>query len=243
MLGLLKFTLLLFRQISILILLLINGLYCNYTLAESVDIDKKIKELDLPEGIVENSPVFQEWLKSVPNVLEKIKHEPSFTSRIKLGYAEFPSNNHHGGIYLGIEDLFLGKTPLTFNADYHTDFKGDRLLVGTDLHYYILPLGNYVNLAPVIGYRYIQTEGYHTDGINVGLRLGLIFTPYGGGDIFITQSFVSPTGNQEVGITEITAGYAITEKIRLSAEIEWQNSVKQADSRVGIGLEWIINNR
>lgn len=243
MLGLLKFTLLLFRQISIFTILLFSVFYCNDTLAESVDIEKKVKELDLDEEIIENSPVFQEWLKSVPNVLEKIKHEPSFTSRIKLGYVEYPSNHHHGGIYLGIEDLFIGKTPLTFNADYHTDFKGDRLSVGTDLHYYILPLGSYVNLAPVIGYRYIQTEGYHTDGVNVGLRLGLIFSPYGAGDIFITQSFVSPTGNQEVGITEITAGYAITEKIRLSAEIEWQNSVKQADSRVGIGLEWIINSR
>lgn len=243
MLDLPKFNFLLFGKISILFFILFNSFYCDYTFAEPVSIDEKIKELDLPEEIIENSPLFQEWLKSVPNVLEKIKHEPAFTSRIKWGYVEFPSNHHHGGIYLGIEDLFIGKTPLTFNADYHTDFKGDRLSVGTDLHYYILPLGSYVNLAPVIGYRYIQTEGYHTDGINVGLRLGLIFSPYGAGDIFITQSFVSPTGNQEVGITEITAGYAITEKIRLSAEIEWQNSVKQADSRVGIGLEWIINNR
>ncbi len=110
------------------------------------------------------------------------------------------------------------------------------------MHYYLLPLGSYINLAPVIGYRYIETEGYHADGINVGVRLGLIFSPYGGGDIFVTQNFVSPTGSNEIGITEISVGYAITEKIRLSTEIEWQNSRQKADSQVGIGLEWMINN-
>jgi hypothetical protein len=227
---------------SIIIGLSINLINCYGILAQSLDIEQKSKELDLDKEIIENSPVFQEWLKSVPIVLNKIENKPSFTTRIKLGYAEFPSNHHQGGISVGIEDLFIGKTPLTFNADYNTDFKGDRLSAGADLHYYLLPLGSYINLAPVVGYRYIETEGYHTDGVNVGIRLGLIFSPYGGGDLFVTQSFVSPTNSNEIGITEINAGYAITEKIRLSAEIEWQNSRQKGDSQIGIGLEWIIND-
>lgn len=241
MLSILNLNFVFLQRLIIFFIVFFNCLCFNSVFAQLIDIDKKSEEFDLDKEIIENSPVFQKWLKQVPNVLDKIENEPIFTTRVKFGYAEFPSNHHHGGIYLGIEDLFIGKTPLTFNADYSTDFRGDRLSVGTSLHYYLLPLGSYVNIAPVLGYRYLQTEGYHTDGVNIGLRLGLIFSPHGAGDIFITQSFVFPTSNQEVGITDITAGYAISEKIRLSAGVEWQNSEKKGDSQVKIGLEWILN--
>ncbi len=228
---------LIFFSFFVLLTTILNS---KSVLSKPLNIEDKAKELEVDKEIIENSPVWQEWLQSPPVVLDKIRNKPSFTPRIKFGYTQFPSTHHQGGITVGIEDLFIGKTPLTFNADYSGSFQGDRVSVGTDLHYYLFPLGGYVNLAPVIGYRYLETQGYHTDGINLGLRLGLILSPGGAGDIFVTQSFVSPTGSHEVGITEINAGYAITENIRISTEFEWQNSRQKGDSQIGIGLEWII---
>ena len=100
-------------------------------------------------------------------------------------------------------------------------------------------MGSYINIAPVVGYRYLETNGFNTDGVNVGARLVLSLSPGGAADIFVTQSFVSPGSNEEVGITNISAGYAITENIRLSTDIQWQNSIQKEDSRVGISLEWM----
>ena len=43
----------------------------------------------------------------------------------------------------------------------------------------------------------------------------------------------------EVGITNLSFGYAITPNMRLSTEIEKQNSRIKKDSQVSILLEWI----
>lgn len=214
-------------------------------MAQQSDFSEKSAEFDLEPSIIENSPVIREWMQKIPDVSHKITHQPSFRTRYRLGYSEFPSNRNSGGIFVGVEDIFIGNTPLTFSAKYSQDLSNsshpqfDRLSVGANLQYYLLPLGSYVNIAPVLGYRYMETAGYNTGGVNVGVRLGLIFSPQGAGDIFITQSFVSPTGNEEVGITEINMGYAITKNLRLATEIGWQNSIKQNDSQISVGFEWM----
>jgi hypothetical protein len=202
---------------------------------------EKGQQFDLSPEIIESSPVLQQWLEEIPNVLEEIKNQPSFPTRIRVGYVQFPSNHHSGGVQLAVEDIFIANTNLTLSGEYYTSFsdKNNRLSVGGDLHYYLFPLGSYANIAPVVGYRYLETNNYHTDGVNVGARLVLSLSPSGAGDIFITQSFVSPGSNQEVGITQISAGYAITKNMRLSTDIQWQNSVENKDSKVGILLEWI----
>lgn len=203
-------------------------------LAQTVD------NLDLSPEIIEDSPVFQRWLEKVPNVLEDIRNEPSFATRLRLGYSVFPSNDGVGGINLGIEDVFLGKTGLTLSGDYQTSFNGDRLSVGTSLNYFFFPLGSYINIAPVVGYRYLETGNYATDGVNVGARLMLAFSRTGAGDISLTQSFVSPGGNEEVGLTTLTVGYAVTNHLRLAVDLQKQNSRKAKDSMVGLVFEWLL---
>ncbi len=204
--------------------------------AQEVNLEQ---EIGLPPEVIESSPVLQRWLEDVPNVLEDIHHDPSFRTRLRLGYSQFPSTNQEEGITVGVEDIFIGDTGLTVSADYHSSFEGGRSSWGTDLHYYILPLGNYINVAPVVGYRNITTDGYATDGVNLGAKLQLSLSRTGAADIAITQSFVSPGSSEEVGITNLSVGYAVSSQVRLSTDIERQNSLQGQDSRVGIVLEWM----
>ncbi|MBE9127755.1 MULTISPECIES: hypothetical protein [unclassified Coleofasciculus] len=196
-------------------------------------------ELELSPEIIEDSPVLQRWLQEVPNVLEDIRHDPSFRTRLRLGYSQFPSTDQAGGFIVGVEDIFIGRTGLTVSGDYQASFNEERETVGADLRYYLRPLGSYFNVAPVVGYRYLETEGYSTDGVNVGVRLLLVLSRTGAADVSLTQSFVSPGSNDEVGITTLSFGYAVTQNLRLSTDIQKQNSREEKDSRVGVVLEWM----
>ena len=205
-----------------------------------IPTDSENNPLDLPENIIQESPTLQRWLKEVPDILEDIKHDPSFRTRIRLGFITFPSTDNAAGINLGVEDIFIERTGLTISADYQSAFNGDRNAVGTDLHYFLLPLGNYFNFAPFVGYRYVQSNDFNTDGVHLGLRLMLSLSRTGAGDISLSQSFISPGGNEEVGITSLSIGYAVLPQIRLSTDLEWQNSIENNDSRAGINLEWLF---
>jgi hypothetical protein len=194
--------------------------------------------IDVTPEIIESSPVLQRWLKEIPDVLEDINNDPSFRTRVRLGYTEFSSNHHQGGIILGVEDGFIGNR-LTVRGEYQISFKGNRETVGADLQYYVLPLGAYVNIAPVVGYRYLETGNYSTDGVNIGLKLMLPLSRNGAADLSVTQSFVSLGSSNEVGITTFTAGYAFTSNLHLAADIQQQNSRVAKDSRVSIVFEWM----
>ena len=196
-------------------------------------------DLDLSPEIIENSPVLQRWRREVPNVLQDIRHDPSFRTRLRLGYSQFPSTGQAAGFNVGVEDAFIGRTGLTVSADYQRSFNGKRQAYGADLRYYVLPLGNYVNIAPVVGYRNIETDKYSTDGVNIGARLMLALSRTGAADISLTQTFVSPGSSEEVGLTTISVGYAVTRNLRLSTDIQKQNSTRHKDSRVGVVLEWM----
>jgi hypothetical protein len=196
-------------------------------------------DLDLDPKIRQESPVLERWLEKIPDIAEDIRNDPSFRTRVRLGYAEFPSSDHSSGVILGVEDVFFGKTSLTLSGDYQTAFNGKRTAVGANLQYYLLPLGDYVNVAPILGYRYIQTGNYSTDGLNLGLKLKLALSRTGAADITVSQSFVSPGGDNEVGLTTLSVGYALTPNIRLAADIQAQNSRARKDSTVGILLEWM----
>lgn len=200
---------------------------------------KPAQELELSPEIIENSPVLQRWQRNIPNVLEEIRNDPSFRTRIRLGYSQFPSTGQAAGFNVGVEDVFIGRTGLTVSGDYQRSFNGKREAYGADLHYYVLPLGSYVNIAPVVGYRNLQTDKYATDGINVGARLMLALSRTGAADISLTQSFVSPGNAEEVGMTTLSVGYAVTRNLRLSTDIQKQNAPQHKDSRVGIVLEWM----
>ncbi|MGK7902232.1 MAG: hypothetical protein AB4352_12630 [Hormoscilla sp.] len=201
-------------------------------------------ELDLSPEIIESSPVLQRWQRQVPSVWSDIKHDPSFPTRLRLGYSLFPDSDA-AGFHFGLEDLFVGRTGLTISADYYgtgdrpADGPKNRTSYGGDLRYYLRPLGSYINIAPVVGYRYLETDGDVRDGINLGLRLLLVPSRGGGADIALTQTFVSPGGSAEVGITTLSFGYALTPHLRLSTDIQQQNTPDNKDSRFGILLEWM----
>ena len=197
------------------------------------------QELDLSPEIIEHSPVLQRWLKKVPNVLDEIRHDPSFRTRVRVGYSQFPSTGQAAGFNVGVEDVFIGSTGLTVSGDYQRSFNGKRESYGTDVRYYVLPLGSYVNFAPQVGYRNLTTGNFSTDGVNVGARLMLALSRTGAADVSLTQSFVSPGSRDEVGITTLSFGYAVTHNLRVSTDIQKQNSREEKDSRVGIVLEWM----
>jgi hypothetical protein len=198
------------------------------------------QKLDLPPEVIENSPVLRKWLKGVPNVLEDIRHDPSFRTRLRFGFSWFPSTNDAVGINLGVEDIFIDRTGLTISGNYQAVFNGNRLSTGANLHYFLFPLGGYVNFAPLLGYRYVQSNDFNTDGLNLGARLMLALSRTGAADLSLSQSFISPGGNNEVGITSLSVGYAVTSNLRLSSDLEFQNSREDKDRRFGINLEWLL---
>ena len=196
--------------------------------------------IDLDPKLIQSSPVLQRWLKQIPDVLTDIKRDPSFRTRLRLGYAQFPSTQQAGGLNIGLEDVFVGRSGVTLSGNYQTAFNGKREAWGGDLRYYIRPLGSVINVAPVIGYRHLETTQYSIEGVHVGLRLLLVPSRTGAADLAITQSWVAPRGDDEVGLTTLTFGYALTHNLRLSTDLQKQNSRFRSDSSVSVGLEWLF---
>jgi hypothetical protein len=199
-----------------------------------------IPELDIQPEIIKNSPVLRRWRRKVPNVLEDIHKDPSFTTRLQWGYSLFTSTDNSSGLHLGVEDIFIGRSGLTVSGDYQVAFNGKRETIGANLNYYVRPLGSYVNFAPIVGYRYLQTDDYTTDGINVGAKLLLVLSRGGASDISLAQSWISPGSENEVGLTKLSFGYAVSPQLRLSTNIQKQNSRQNKDSSIGMILEWML---
>lgn len=194
--------------------------------------------LNLSPEIIEQSPVLQRWLEAVPDVQADIRNDPSFTTRVQVGTTFFPSTDGTGGFAIAVEDWFIGRTPLTVSADYQQNYRGDRQAYGADLHYYLLPLGGYFNLAPTVGYRTAKSaEDYDVSGANVGVRLRFVPSRTGAADLTLDQSWVVGD-SQGLSITQLNLGYAIAQDLRLSTDLEWQSTADKNDSRVGINLEW-----
>jgi hypothetical protein len=196
-------------------------------------------DLDINPDVIKSSPVLQKWRKQVPSVWDDINHTPSFKTRFRLGYNQFPSNGDASGFNVGVEDVFIPKTKLTVSAEYQGSFNGDRSYFGTDLRYYVRDLGTYVNVAPTVGYRHIETPKYQRDGVNLGVKVQLNLSRGGGADLALTQSWVSPGSNKEIGLTGLSVGYAVTKKTRLAIDIQKQNAPENKDSRVGFVWEWM----
>lgn len=197
-------------------------------------------DLDLDPALIERSPVLRRWQESVPDVLSEIRNDPSFRTRLRLGYSQFPADEQAAGFNVGIEDVFLGRSKLTVSGTYQRAFDGNQEAYGGDLYYYVLPLGSSVNLAPLVGYRHLDTDRYTTDGVNVGARLRIIPSRTGAADITFTQSWVAPGTSEEVGISTLSFGYAVTHDLRLATDLEQQNAPARKDSRVAIVLEWLL---
>lgn len=186
------------------------------------------------------SPVLDKWEKQTPNVLDDIRRDPSFRTRVRLGLSYFPSTNDSVGWNVGVEDFFIGKTSLTLSGNYIASFNGDRKAGGADFRYYLLPLGGYFNIAPVLGYRYLESPRYTTDGLNVGFRVQAVPSRTGAADLAFMLTWVDPGQYDEVGVLTLSFGYALTKNVRLSTDIEKQNSRYKKDNRFGVSLEYMF---
>ena len=200
-------------------------------------------EFELEPGTVNRSPVLQDWVEETPDVLREIRREPSFPSRLQLSYALFPSSGDERGLSIGVEDVFVGDLPLTVNADYGANFDGndsDREAYGAHLRYYVLPVGGYVNVAAIVGYRHVEAVDYSESGVQMGFQVKVIPSRGGGADFAYTQTWVSPTEDDSVMITGLEFGYGLTERLRLATDVEWQFAPGATDSHLGIGVEWVL---
>jgi hypothetical protein len=193
--------------------------------------------IDLSPEIINGSPVLQKWLKGIPDVMDEIKNDPSFRTRVKVGYSQYPSTAQTGGFHVAVDDVFFGRNGLSASANYNAG--GSRSAYGVDAQYYLLPLGGYINVTPIVGFRHLQTDKYNRDGLNLGVKLMLVPARGGGADIAVSQSWVGLGSSTETGLTTLSVGYAINNHLRLSTDIQQQNAKENYDSRVGIGVEWM----
>jgi hypothetical protein len=196
------------------------------------------ERLDLDPEVIENSPVLQRWLEEVPDVLDDIRNDPSFKTRVRLGYSQFSDADDSSGVQIGVEDIFLGRTGLTLSGDYQAS-GGDRSGGGAELRYYLLPLGNYVNIAPVLGYRQLESEDYSIDGVQLGGRVMLALSRTGAADIALGYSRVGVGSEESGGLFSINVGYAVLPQLRLGADWQRQDAEDEGENRWGIVLEWL----
>ncbi len=195
--------------------------------------------IDLNPEIINGSPVLQKWLKAIPDVGRDIQTDPSFRTRVKIGYSQYPSTGQSGGFHLAIDDIFFGQSGLSASANYNAASTGKRNAYGADAQYYLLPLGGYFNITPLLGWRHLETDKYSRDGLNLGVKLMLVPSRGGGADISVSQSWVGFGGSNETGLTTLSVGYALTNNLRLSTDIQQQNAKENYDSRIGFGVEWM----
>jgi hypothetical protein len=192
-------------------------------------------QLRLERKFIEGSPVLRRWLNSPPDLLEDIRENPSFNSKLQVSLT---SRDRQLGIEVGAEDIFLGKTAFTLNGAYQRDFDGKAENINLNLRYYLLPLGSYFNLAPLIGYRsQAIAESSLISGLDLGFQGILALSPLSA-DLRLAQTWTSLGSNSEISTTRLSASYALSTQLRLASSIQWQRSPLRADSRVGIGLEW-----
>jgi hypothetical protein len=179
-------------------------------------MSRRANDLEIDRQVIESSPVLQRWLEKPPDLLEDIYHTPSFNTKLRVGLT---SRNNSFGVEAGVEDLFVGQSPLTVSGSY------------------LLPLGSYWNVAPIVGYRqFNQLDRPQISGVDVGL-LGILVLSPNNSDLRLSHTFTSPSNNLEMSTTALSTSYAITKNLRLGTKIEWRRSPLIYDSRVGFLFE------
>lgn len=197
-------------------------------------VSRRANDLEIDRQIVESSPVLRRWLDQPPDLLEDIYNTPSFNTKIRVGIT---SRNNFLGVETGIEDLFVGQSPLTVSGSYQTEFSGRESEFQVNLRYYMLPLGSYWNVSPIVGYRqFNQLDLPQISGLDIGLQGILLLSPHSS-DLRLSHTFTSPSGALEMSTTTLSTSYAITNNLRLGTKIEWRRSPLIYDSRLGFLLE------
>jgi hypothetical protein len=191
----------------------------------------------LDNSLIDSSSNLRRWLKQTPDLFEENRHDPAFLPTIRFGYSYFAAQDHPSGFGVGVQDWFLGSLPLSISADYQTNLQGQQA-GGGNLQYYLMPLGWDFNITPVVGYRSVQQDDFHSDGINLGGKVVFALSRTGAADIRLSQMFTAPGTDREVGTSNLSVGYALSSHWRLATDLQQQNSRGGKESRVGLYLEW-----
>ena len=191
--------------------------------------------IDIPPQI-RDSPTLQKWLNQTPDIRREIANDPSFRTRLQVGYSRFTQSNTNA-VTIGLEDLYLGSTPITLSS--HFSSGGTVTSFGVDAQAYLLPLGGYINIAPVVGWRSFSTANTQNQGLNIGAKLMLIPSRGGGADVALQQTWTNVGSDREVGIGRVSVGYAVAPQLRLATTIErWQGRAV-SETRGSLLLEWM----
>ncbi len=220
--------------------LIADGISSSSQKITAAAVQPSAPSLDLDPKIIKNSPTLQRWIKEVPNIASDITSDPSFRTRIGVQYLSVRSSHHAPNFRVSIEDLRLSRTRATINTDFQISASSNYQTWGVDLHYYLYPLGSYINVASVIGYRNLKFSTYSTSGVDLGLRLLFVLSRGGGADVSLTQTWVAPGSNEEAGLSTLSFGYALNRQVRLSTELQHQNTKRGTENRIGIGVEWML---
>ncbi len=191
--------------------------------------------LDLPPQI-RTSPTLQKWLQQVPDVRREIANDPSFRTRLRAGYS-LTNPGASNSVIFGVEDWRIGQTPIALSM--HGNTGGTVRSWGSDIQAYVLPLGGYVNVAPVVGWRSISTSTAQNQGLNLGAKVLLVPSRGGGADLSLQQTWVNLGTDEEVGIGKISVGYGITPKLRLATDLERWQGRSIFETRATVLLEWM----
>lgn len=195
---------------------------------------RRANDLEIDRQVIESSPVLRRWLENPPDLLDDIYNLPSFDTRLRVG---FTSRNNSLGVEAGVEDLFVGRSPLTVSGSYQNEFSGRESEIQANIRYYVLPLGSHWNFSPIVGYRqFNQQDRPQISGLDVGLQGILVLSPHSS-DLRLSHTFNSPNSNLEMSTTTLSTSYAVTNNLRLGTKIEWRRSPLIYDSRIGFLLE------
>ncbi len=197
-------------------------------------MSRRADDLEIERQVIESSPVLRRWLEDPPDLLDDIYNVPSFNSKLGIGIT---SRDNSLGVTAAVEDLFVGRSPLTVSGSYQTELSGRESEIRANFRYYVLPLGSYWNFSPIVGYRqFNQADRPQVSGLDIGLQGILVLSPHSS-DLRFSHTFTAPSGNLEMSTTMLSTSYALTNNLRLGTKIEWRRSPLIYDSRLGILLE------
>ena len=193
-----------------------------------------VLDLALDGQIVEDSPVLRRWLQGPPDLLEEIRDTPVLPTRLQAGFESASEWR------ISLQDLRLGDR-LTLSGDYRQSSENPEIRqYGSEVRYFLAPMGSRLNLAPQLGYRALEQENRRLSGVSYGAFAVLALAP-GAADLTGSYTWVAPQEPEEgqATLAEITAAYAISPSLRLAARYSLRYSTLARESSFGVGLEWI----
>ncbi len=194
-------------------------------------------DLQLDQSLIRSSPVLRRWLQRPPDLLQEIDNTPAVPTRLQLTVSTVPSRGGDTEWGASLQDLYVAGSRVSLSTEYAQSFVSQNRQWGAHARVYLFPLGSQLNVAPVVGYRHLVIDGLTFQGPEVGTRF-VLASPQAA-DISLLQSFVLNYAGPPVGRTVLSLGYALSPLIRISALIQWQNSLVRQDTTYGIGLELV----